>query len=196
MSSRLLLALVLLAAAACGHGPAPAAARPSVPLGAMPVLLPAAVPGVPSTTRALTSAELGKDAAISGLQGRLASWGYLDGRERTFQGQSHHLTFAVSRALVFRDGTGARAFVTFVRQHAAAYFGVAVQAEPLRAQRRTGWLFRPAACACHMANPVYVGVLDDGPRVIWLEINGPDATATLLRRLLDPARSAATTVQG
>src|SRR5207244_5835392 len=82
VSSRLLLALVLLAAAACGHGPAPAAARPSVPLRAMPVLLPAAVPGVPSTTRALTSVELGKDAAISGLQGRLASWGYLDGRER------------------------------------------------------------------------------------------------------------------
>ena len=167
-----------------------------MPLRTMPVLLPSAVPGVPFTTRALTAGELGKDAAISGLQGRLASWGYLDGRERTFQGQSHHLTFAVSRALVFRDDAGARAFVAFVQQHAVAYFGVAVRTDPLWAQRRTGWSFRPAACACHMANPVYVAVLDDGPRVIWLEINGPDATAALLRRLLDPARSAATTIAG
>jgi hypothetical protein len=38
-----------------------------------------------------------------------------------------------------------------------------------------------------MANPALIGVLDAGPRVLWLEINGPAATPALLVRLLGDA---------
>jgi hypothetical protein len=50
-------------------------------------------------------------------------------------------------------------------------------------------MFTPAPCACHLANPAFIGVLIQGNDVVWLEINGPDATPALLVRLLDPSRS-------
>jgi hypothetical protein len=45
-----------------------------------------------------------------------------------------------------------------------------------------------------MASPAVVGVVQSGPSVIWLEINGPDASSSLLANLLDPARSEPTTL--
>jgi len=162
----------------------------------MRVLAPSAVPGLPSTTQVLTIGELAKDAPIHGLTGRLAAWGYVDGRERTFQGESRRLTSVISRSLVFGDPAGAAAYVAYVRAHATTYFGVATGVRPLKAQGRPGWLFSPPACACHLANPVLVGVVRDGSHVVWLDINGPKATRALLMRLLDPAESAPTSVAG
>jgi len=168
-------------------GPAPTEMR---------VLAPSAVPGLSSTTTTLTATELGKDAPIHGLAGRIATWGYLDGRQRTFQGESRRLTTVISRALVFGDPAGASAYVTYLQGHAAAFFGVATGVRPLTAQGRAGWLFSPPPCACHMANPVLIGVVKDGSSVVWLDINGPKATRALLVRLLDPAESAPATATG
>ena len=39
-------------------------------------------------------------------------------------------------------------------------------------------------CACHMAEPFYVGVTVAGREVRWLEINGPRASSRLLTSLL------------
>jgi hypothetical protein len=179
--------LLLLAAVGCGH---PASQRaPTVPARALPVLAASAVPGIPSVTIRLTAADLGKDAVIRGLAAKISSWGYLAGRERTFQGESHRLTLVVSRALLFRSGAGARRYVAFVRQHQAAFFGVAAQARQLSGPGGSGWLFMPPLCACHLANPALIGVLNAGARVIWLEINGPAATRALLMRLLGQAKS-------
>jgi hypothetical protein len=176
----------LLAASGCGqqgHGPGPGV----VPGAALPVLAASAVPGVPSATTGLTTADLAKDAAIRGLAAKIASWGYLGGRQRTFQGESHRLTLVISRALMFRDAVGAQRYAAFVRAHQAAFFGASVQAQRLSGQRAAGWLFTPPLCACHLANPALIGVLNSGSRVIWLEINGPQATPALLVRLLDSA---------
>ena len=186
-----LLATLSVVLVACA-GPASVRSAPSthVAVAAMPVLTSSAVPGVPSVTTALTVGELAKDASIPALASKIASWGYLDGRQRTFQGESRHLTLVVSRSLVFADPTGARSFVAFVRANAAPYFGGVTQVRRLVAQDRSGWIFTPPPCACHMASPAFIGVLDARSHVVWLEINGPDATPKVLVRLLDPTRSA------
>ncbi|HXY71617.1 MAG TPA: hypothetical protein VEM41_03670 [Actinomycetota bacterium] len=190
-------ALATLAVTACGNraatNPVPAT---SVPAAEMRVLAASTIPYLPSTTTVLTTTELGKDAPIPGLAGKIASWGYLDGRERTFQGESRRLTTVISRSLVFRSATGARRYVAFVRAHATQYFGVATGVGSLTSEGRTGWVFSPPPCACHLANPVLVGVLDDGSNVVWLDINGPKATRALLVQLLAQSASAPATVAG
>jgi hypothetical protein len=185
----LVASLAMLAGAGCASQPSRSASTTSPPATAMRVLATSAVPGVASTTTVLTIGELAKDASISGLDSKIASWGYVDGRQRTFQGPSRHLTLAVSRSLVFKDATGAKSFVASVAANSAAYFGTGVQGRRLLAQGRSGWMFTPAPCACHLANPAFIGVLIQGTEVVWLEINGPDATPALLVRLLDPSRS-------
>jgi hypothetical protein len=162
----------------------------------MQVLSPSAVPGIPSVTRVLTANVLANDASIPALAANLRSWGYIDGRERTFQGESRHLMLVISRSLIFKDAVGAGDFVAFVQSNGAAYFGRTTTLRPLSAQGRSGWLFAPPPCACHLANPAFIGVLAVGSSVVWLEINGPDATPELLVGLLDPALSAPTTLPG
>jgi hypothetical protein len=181
--------LALLAASGCGQ----AGSQHSAVISntALPVLATSAVPGIPTATTRLTTADLAKDAAIHGLAAKIASWGYLGGRQRTFQGESHRLTLVVSRALVFTDALGAQHYAAFVREHDAAFFGSAVQAQHLPGRTGPGWLFIPPPCACHMANPALIGVLNAGPRVLWLEINGPTATPALLLRLLGTVRNPA-----
>jgi hypothetical protein len=44
-------------------------------------------------------------------------------------------------------------------------------------------MFRAQSCACPHATPLWLGATSAGPRVTWLEINGPDATAQTLRAL-------------
>jgi hypothetical protein len=152
------------------------------------VLSASVVPGVPYTTTPLTVGELSKDAAIPGLPSMLTTWGFVQGEQRTFQGESRHLTYVVSRALAFAGAGGAAAFVSFVHANATAYFGIG-GVQPLVAQGRPGWQFTPAACSCHMASPVVIGVVSHQSGVAWLEINGPDATPALLMSLLDPSNS-------
>ena len=189
MSGRLPSLLVaggfLLALSSCGNPSAPTsmATLPSP----MPLLAPSAVPGVAYTTRPLSVSELGKDAPLPTLGPTIRTLGFVGGRERTFQGESRHLTLVVSRFLAFKDPVGARSYLALVHSNAAAFFGGAATAQILTAEGRSGWLFTPAACACHLANPVLIGVVGAGSSVVWLEINGPDATPDLLISLLDPA---------
>jgi hypothetical protein len=187
LSGALSLLLALLAASGCGQ--AGNQHSPVLSSATLPVLAASAVPGIPSVTTRLTTAELAKDAAVHGLAADIASWGYLGGRQRTFQGESHHLTLVVSRALIFRDALGAQHYAAFVREHRSAFFGAAVQAQRLPGQSVPGWMFIPPLCACHLANPALIGVLAAGPRILWLEINGPTATPALLMRLLHTVRS-------
>jgi len=182
------LLLTLLTASGCGQ---PGTAHsPVISNAALPVLATSAVPGISSVTTRLTTADLAKDAAVRGLAAKIASWGYLSGRQRTFQGESHHLTLVISRALIFRHATGAQQYAAFVREHQAAFFGTSVQAQRLPGRSVSGWMFTPPLCACHLANPALIGVLNAGTRVLWLEINGPTATPALLMRLLRTVHNA------
>ena len=187
-----LAAAALGLCAACASSSA-APGRPGQSIaGQGPALLSsAALPGLAQATHSLPAAELAKDASVPGITSALVADGYLGGSERTFQGPSRHLTFVASRSLVFRDGTGAGDFLAFVRAHADAWFGASTQGSAVLSARRPGFVFQPAECACHLANPVLVGVVQDGPRLAWLEINGPDASRGLLLDLMTPARSTA-----
>ena len=187
LALQLALLLALLAAAGCGQQGSQHSQ--TISNAALPVLAPSAVPGIPSATTRLTTADLAKDAAVHGLAGDIAAWGYLGGRQRTFQGESHRLTLVISRVLAFRDPAGAQHYAAFVREHQAAFFGSSVQAQRLPGRSASGWLFIPPLCACHMANPALIGVLNAGSRVLWLEINGPTATRALLLRLLGTVHS-------
>jgi hypothetical protein len=60
-------------------------------------------------------------------------------------------------------------------------------ASPLVSGARRGWMFVPAGCACHMAQPAVIGIVSGGPRVSYLEVNGPDATPKALHTLLERA---------
>jgi hypothetical protein len=186
--ARLGALVALLAVSGCGQ--AASQRGPVISTAALPVLATSAVPGIPSVTIRLTTADLAKDAALRGLAAKITSWCYLGGRQRTFQGESHHLTLVISRALIFRDALGAQHYAAFVREHEAAFFGASVQARRLPGRSTSGWLFTPPLCACHLANPALIGVLSAGSRVLWLEINGPTATPALLLRLLGTARGA------
>jgi len=182
------LLLALLAASGCGQ---PGGQHsPAISNATLPVLATSAVPGIASVTTRLTTADLAKDAAVRGLAAKIVSWGYLGGRQRTFQGESHHLTLVISRALVFRNALGAQQYAAFVNEHRSAFFGAAVQAQRLPGQSGSGWMFIPPLCACHLANPALIGVLNSGSRILWLEINGPTATPALLMRLLRTVRNA------
>ncbi len=188
--------VILLVAAGCARPSTSPDPGIAIPESAMPVLAASAVPGIPAKTTTLTTAVLAQDASIPGLASMIASWGYLGGRQRTFQGESPHLTLVVSRSLLFANTAGAQDFATYVRDHAADFFGIGAQTQPLVAQGRAGWQFTPPPCACHLANPAYVGVLADGSLVVWLEINGPDATPALLAQLLVSVRGASATPPG
>lgn len=170
------VALTLAGAAGCGEP-----ARHRLPVSG--VLGVEAVTGLPAVTRSITPADVQKDSTARGLAGRLRRWGYASGWQRTFQGESRRLTLVVSRSLTFRTKAGAEAFVSYLTGHLNAFYPYALR-RPLRLAGQSGWMIKPPACACHMAQPLYVGVTAAGRQVRWLEINGPQATGKLLTSLL------------
>jgi hypothetical protein len=146
-----------------------------------------AVPYLPSHVSSLTAADLLKDGIQPGLAGDLARWDFRAGAERMFHGRSHKLQLVVARTLDFGGSTGARAYVAYVKRHAGGIMGADPVASPLVSGSRRGWLFVPAGCACHMAQPAVIGIVSGGHRVSYLEVNGPDATPKALRTLLERA---------
>ena len=178
------VAVVAIAGAACGGAPAAPATHPAP---RPPVLAGSAVPYLPSRVAGLTAADLLKDGRQPGLMDDLKRWGFRAGAQRTFQGESHRLQLVVARTLEFASAGGARSYVDYVRSHASDTLGSSPVIVPLTSHRRSGWLITPAACACHLAQPALVGVVSGGPRVTWLEVNGPDASLRVLRGLLDQA---------
>lgn len=153
--------------------------------GALPVLDPAALPGLDATTHAIGPRALAADlAGGSAFEARLRAWGFERGRERDFQGPSRHIDRAVSRTLVFATPVGARAYVSYIGRHAYALYGPGSTSSPLASLGRTGVLVDAAACACHRASPTLLGVVSRGTRVTWLEANGGEVTRVVLARLL------------
>jgi hypothetical protein len=146
-------------------------------------VLPASAIALPAVTRSLTAVDVQKDSSLHGLAARLHEWGFLGGRQRTFQGESKRLTLVVSRSLTFNRAAGATTFVSYLDRHVDSFYPFAVS-KPLTLAGQSGWLIKPPLCACHLAEPLYVGVTAAGRQVRWLEINGPRATGVLLASLL------------
>ena len=176
----------MLAIAVCVTGCGSAAAPAPAVTGVLPVR---AIGGLPSRTQPLTAIDVQKNSSLHTLAARLGRWGYRGGWQRTFQGESRRLTLVVSRSLMFGTRAGAAAFVSYLESHLDSFYPFAVS-HPLSANGQSGWLIKPPMCACHMAEPFYVGVTVTGREVRWLEINGPRASIPLLRSLLADMRGA------
>jgi hypothetical protein len=177
------IAVVLLAGAAAlvAHGRADSAPQPIPPKA----LAASAVPYLPSHTTVVTADVLEKDAVLPNLSGEVSDSGFVVGGERTFQGPSkHRLTLVVSRTLRFKTAAGAANFTSFVQKHAGDYVGQIPGVKPLVVAGRRGTLITAPLCTCHMAEPALLGVVSQGTRVTWLEINGPAAKPKLLEQLL------------
>jgi hypothetical protein len=147
------------------------------------VLPTSAVPELPSTTEEVTAEDLAADFGAGGP----SFAGFLLGRERVFQGQSHDLDRVVSRTLSFQDATDAHAYLAYFRSHLPLVYGTGTIATPLDSEGRRGFLIDPAACACHRAEPTLTALVAKGPRVTYLEINGGGAKRDRLESLLAQA---------
>lgn len=173
-----------IALAIGGTGCGSAVARAPAATGLVPVR---AVSWLPAVTRPLTAADVQKDSSLHDLAARLRRWGYAGGWQRTFQGESRRLTLVVSRSLTFRSRSGAAAFLAYLGTHLGSFYPYAIS-HPLSLTGQSGWLIKPPMCACHLAQPLYVGVTAAGRQVRWLEINGPRADGRLLTALLSDIR--------
>jgi hypothetical protein len=166
--------------AACGGGGETAGAAQTAQL---PVLR--AVPGLTAEDRALDAAALTHDAPLPDLAGNLKRWGFVGGKEREFKGSSKTFTDVVSRTLLFRGAAGARAYVAFVADHAASYWGPGSAVSPVTSAGRDGFFVRGASCGCHRESPILVTVVSRQARVSWLLVNGPGATRARAAALAD-----------
>ena len=168
--SRALILLALLLVGGCGSSPPPEAE---------PVLSTDALPGLEATTEPVSADDLAADFGTG-----VSVDGFVSGTERVFQGESHDLNRVVSRTLEFESPEAAAAYVELVRAHVDDLYGVGTTAKPFEAGGRAGYVVDPAACACHRASPTLTGVVSEGSRVTYLEINGDGATPEALGRLL------------
>jgi hypothetical protein len=166
--------------AACGGGGETAGAAQTAQL---PVLR--TVPGLTAEDRALDAAALTHDAPLPDLAGNLKRWGFVGGQEREFKGSSKTFTDVVSRTLLFRGAAGARAYVAFVADHAASYWGPGSAVSPVTSAGRDGFFVRGASCGCHRESPILVTVVSRQARVSWLLVNGPGATRARAAALAD-----------
>ena len=147
------------------------------------VLPASAVPELESTTEAVTAEDLAADFGAKGP----SFAGFLIGRERVFQGESHDLDRVVSRTLSFENAEDARAYMSYYRSHLALVYGAGTSATPLESEGRAGYLVDPAACACHRAEPTLTALVAAGQRVTYLELNGGGAKRDRLEALLAQA---------
>jgi hypothetical protein len=147
------------------------------------VLPASAVPELESTTEQVTAQDLAADFGAGGP----SFAGFLLGRERVFQGESHDLDRVVSRTLAFENAAGARAYLEYFRTHLALAYGSGTSSTPLESEGRRGFLIDPAACACHRAEPTLTAVVAKGQRVTYLELNGGGAKRDRLEGLLAQA---------
>jgi hypothetical protein len=167
---RALILLALLVLGGCGS---------SAPPKAEPVLSTDALPGLEETTEPVTAEDLAADFGTG-----VSVDGLVSGTERVFQGESHDLDRVVSRTLEFESPDAAAAYVELVRAHVDDIYGVGTTAKPVEDGGRAGYVIDPAACACHRASPTLTGVVSEGSRVTYLEINGDGATPNTLVQLL------------
>jgi hypothetical protein len=151
--------------------------------GSLAVLPASAVPELESTTEQVTAEDLAADFGANGP----SFAGFLLGRERVFQGESHDLDRVVSRTLAFENAADARAYLAYFRTHLALAYGAGTTATSLESEGRRGFLVDPAACACHLAEPTLTALVAKGERVTYLEVNGGGAKRDRLEGLLAQA---------
>jgi hypothetical protein len=166
----LTIALVALAAAACGseQASAPAAPPPTLPATALPQL--------DARQRVLDRETLAQDAfEPDQLASVLEDAGYLAGREREFSGKSPTFDHVIARTLLFEDLEGAEAYLAWTSRHADEVLG---KAEPAKivTPGAAGATYKLVRCGtCKKELPTYFSVWRRGSTVFWLLAAGSGA---------------------
>ncbi|HEX5016295.1 MAG TPA: hypothetical protein VFX15_01775 [Actinomycetes bacterium] len=120
---------------------------------------------------------------------QLARNGFLGGFVRDLRGRARDITGADSRVLLFASSQGAAEFSAFVAGAPDPFFGGPSKVKGLTVGGRSGYLIEPPICDCPGAYPVYVGIVADGPRLLWLQLTGPRVSIDDVHHLLEGALS-------
>ena len=195
----LLAALIaIIVVAACTDRPEPRSAAPADPfltneLASMAremLLSPKDLPNLAGRSASLTMEDMADETGDSEVITELESSGYLGGFMRDLRGRAPDVTGANSRVLVFSDPEGAQSFATWVAENADPFFGAPGTVRAMTVGQHNGYLITPPFCDCPGAFPVYVGLIDDGNFLHWLQVTGPRVTVGELRQLLAGQASA------
>lgn len=142
------------------------------------------LPQLTPQARVIDQQDFVDEAGVDGLEEQLVTDGFRGGVERTFRGRSRDITGAESRVLVFGSAAGAASFADYLASSPDPFFGGPSMVSPLRVGDAEGALIVPPMCDCPGAYPLYVGVVADGERVLWLQLTGPQADQARLRSFL------------
>jgi hypothetical protein len=149
----------------------------------------AELPQLTPRARMIDQQDFVDEAEVDGLEEQLVADGFRGGVERTFRGRSRQVTGAESRVLVFTTPSGASSFTDYLASNPDPFFGGPSVVSPLRAGDAKGALVVPPMCDCPGAYPLYVGVVADGDRMLWLQLTGPEADRSRLRTFLTASSS-------
>jgi hypothetical protein len=145
------------------------------------------LPQLTPQARVIDQQDFVDEADVEGLEEQLVADGFRGAVERTFRGRSRDITGAESR--VFATAAGASSFADYLAGHPDPFFGGPSVVGPLRVGDAQGTLIVPPMCDCPGAYPLYVGVVADGERVLWLQLTGPQADRARLRTFLTATTS-------
>ena len=177
---RRLLTLLALAVALAGCGTEESAPPRTLPR--------AALPDLPSQTRALDADALAADALQPGALERLLDQaGYVTGTEREFAGKTRTFDHVVARTLVFGTPGGAESYLGWLRGHGADFLGRA-QAADVSVPGTSAVTFALAQCgSCKKEVPTFLAGWRRGEHVVTLLAGGsganPERFAALAREL-------------
>jgi hypothetical protein len=188
VAATLAAAVLFLVGAGCGSRPDTTSTDPAPDDGVASarswLVSPSDLPDLDGTTTTLDAEAIAAEASDPVVSERLEADGFVGGVRRDLRGRARDVTGADSRVLVFADPAGAESFLQSVASDPDPFFGGPAEVRPLTVGDADGVLITPPMCACAGAQPVYVGLVADDARLLWLQITGPRATAADARALL------------
>ena len=148
------------------------------------LVTPEVLPQLTGPYSSLNAEDLADEASNPEVESRLQAAGFLAGAQRELRGRSRDITGADSRTLVFSTPAGARSFARFLASEPDPFFGGPSVVHGFRVGATKGVIIKPPLCDCPGAYPVYVGLVADGPRLLWLQLTGPKASTAKVQRYL------------
>jgi hypothetical protein len=145
------------------------------------------LPPLNRTSASLTSDDVVAQADLPDLRETLESAGFRGGLKLEYRGVSPRLTGVESQVLAFTLDSGAAEFGEYLAEHAGAFFGEPITVAPIVLEGREAWRFDPPVCDCAGAQPLSAGAVQNGSKLVILQITGPEADAVMLKRLLATA---------
>jgi len=185
--TRALIAIVLLAAAACdaptvdtsGDGPAvggPSASSVAAVSAYMPKLR---IEGLNESGASLDAESAATDAIDpASLATLLTTHGFQGGRERVYAGRNGPFARVVVRKWVFEDGDGAGAFLSWLHEHPRQLIGDAMPVDTAGLPSSVTLVEHEPSGCCHEEVPIYLASWQDDETVWTVRASGPRISHT------------------